>query len=160
MTYINTDDLMSERLQYIMPKYTNQGDSTHIYTFSKKEFSIPKTMRSVLKKIYFFQTIDRIALKNKMRELGIYQNEPIIIKGEVFVKAKVRRPIGKSDGAYGYVNISAIKHLVEEEDFLYIELQDGSRLKIIDRIETISKNIFIAKNVVGILIRKDPILPN
>ena len=59
----------------------------------------------------------------------------------------LRKPTGKSDGAYGYVNLKAIKFLKEESGRVLIELADGSDLEILDRLETISKNIFLAKAI-------------
>lgn len=138
-------DLLREDFQFIIPKYDDCGDGTLIYTFSSKEVYIAKSLATVLKKFYFFQSLDRLAIKRKMRDLGIKENGPIFIKGQVFVKARVRKPIGRSDGAYGYVNLKAIKFLNERRGRVFIELVDGGRLEVLDRLETISKNIFLAK---------------
>lgn len=148
-----TLDLLKEDLQYIIPKYDDFGDGTMIYTFSSKEFYIAKSLNTVLKKFYFFQSLDRKALEKKMKTLGIKENGPIFIKGDIFVKARVRKPVGKSDGAYGYVNLRAIKFLGQKEGKTYIDLEDGSRLEVLDRLETISKNVFLAKGMKELLIK-------
>lgn len=142
-------DLFNEDFQYIIPKYDDYGDGTLIYTFSSKDVYIPKTLSTVLKKFYFFQSLDRKAINKKFKDFGIKENGPIFIKSSVFVKAKVRKPKTKSDGAYGYVNLKAIKFLNEKGGRVIIGLDDGKELEILDRLETISKNIFLAKSMKG-----------
>lgn len=138
-------DLLDEDFQYIIPKYDDFGDGTLINTFSSKDFYIPKSLATVLKRFYFFQVVDREAINKRLRDFGIKENGPIFIKSSVFVKARVRKPIGKSDGAYGYVNLRAIRFLREVNGCVFVDLADGSSLRILDRLETISKNIFLAK---------------
>ena len=150
-------DLFNEDFQYIIPKYDDFGDGTLIYTFSSVDFYVPKSLSTVLKKFYFFQSLDRAAINKKLRDFGIKENGPIFIKSNVFVKAKVRKPKTKSDGAYGYVNLKAIKFLKEEGGRVIIELADGSDLEILDRLETISKNIFLAKSMKDSFVTADSV---
>lgn len=139
--------IYDEKIQAIIPQYTNIGDSTYVYTFEKSKIILNVSIRSALRKIFNFYTVDHLALKNKFRKMGIYQNAPIILEKNVFVKVKVRKPIGKSDGAYGYVNVKSIKSLTEKENKTIVELRDGFKIISLDKKATLSKNMIIGYEI-------------
>lgn len=132
-----------EKIQAIIPQYSNLGDTTYIYTFKGNKITLKVSIRTALRKLMNFYTIDHLALKNKFRKLGICQNAPIILENKVYVKIKIRRPIGKSDGAYGYINIESIKSITETEEKTIVELKDGFIINSLDRKSTLAKNLLI-----------------
>lgn len=138
--------LFEEGIQAIIPQYTERGDSTYIYTFNKNERIYYCSMRTFIKKLFFFTTTDHIALKTKFKKIGIYQNAPIILKNNIYVKIKVRKPIGKSDGAYGYINIKSVGKITRENGQTILILKDGKKIKSLNSLSTLAKNILIGNN--------------
>lgn len=140
-----------EKIQAIVPVYTEYGDTTYVYTKEQNKILYPNTIRTFIKNLLKFYMIDFSALKTKFRDLGIKQNIPLIIDNQVLVKVKVRKPIGKSDGAYGYINISELKRIQVEKTVTYIVFKDGYRLKTLDSRTTLSKNILTGHEIKNIL---------
>lgn len=141
-----------EKIQAIIPKYTPIGDITYIFTRKNTALTVHTSLRTTIKNIYDYYSIDFRSQRRKFRKLGIYQNPPLVFDNTVFVKIKVRKPITKSDGAYGYINLDAFDKVVVENNKKYILLKDGLRLKFLDSKSTLSKNLLIGleiKNKLG-----------
>lgn len=136
-----------EGIWVLVPKYTETGDSTYIYTAKGRERLYPMTLRTFLRKLYYFYTIDLLAQRNKFKKMGIHQNAPLVLKNEVFIKVRVRRPIGKSDGAYGYVNVKAVKGINQLESSTEVILADGYRIQSLDSYATLSKNLVLGQTL-------------
>lgn len=134
---------IEEGIFAIIPRYTDRGDSTYIYTSKGVGRTYGMSMRTFLKRMYFFYAIDLIAQKNRFKKMGIYQNAPIVIRDQVFIKVRVRRPIGKSDGAYGYVNVRGISKIGKKDGKAVVILNDGFEIKSLDSYETLSKNLVL-----------------
>lgn len=140
-------DSCNEGIYAIIPKYTDRGDVTYIYTSRGVERSFNMTMRTFLRKLYFFYTIDLIAQKNKFKKMGIHQNAPIVLKDQVFIKVRVRRPIGKSDGAYGYVDVKGVSRIDEIGDTTVVVLKSGHKIRSLDSYATLSKNLVLGLGI-------------
>lgn len=140
-------DLIERKIVAIIPKYSDVGDITVVYTKDGKRREIYTSLRTFLKKLFFFYTVDYLALKNKFRGVGIHQNAPLILRGEVYMKVKVRKPLAKSDGAYGYVNVKYVKRILRNEKYGSLEMSNGLILKSLSSYTTLSTNFVIAKSI-------------
>ena len=136
-----------EKIQAIIPKYTPFGDITYIFTRKNSVLKIHTSLRTTIKNIYDYYTIDFRSQGRKFRKQGIYQNPPLVFDNSVFVKIKVRKPITKSDGAYGYINLDSFDKVVIENGKSYLLLKDGLKLKFLDSKSTLSKNLLIGQEI-------------
>lgn len=133
-------DVFDNDIIGFFPKYTPYGDSVVVLIQDKKPQELQMSMRSFLKNMYFIFNTDQKALKARFKKIGIYQNAPIILRSQIYIKFKCRKPIARSDGAYGYLYIDAINTIESAEDGTIIHLFDGQNVKSLDRYETFSKN--------------------
>ncbi len=140
-------ELIERKIVAMIPKYTKIGDITEVYTLDGEVFEYERSLRTFLRKLFYFYTVDYITLKNKFRHLGIYQNVPIVLKDNVFMKIKVRKPLTKSDGAFGYVNIEYVKNILNGENHTTVELNNGMKIETMSSFSTLSKNYMIARSV-------------
>lgn len=131
----------------IIPQYTETGDSTYVCTYKGDNNIYNMSIKSFLKKLYFMHSIDLIAQKNKFKKLGIHQNAPIILDDQIFIKVRVRKPIGKSDGAYGYVNIQAVDKIKQKDENTIVILNTGQEIISRDSYNTLAKNLMIGKEL-------------
>ena len=138
---------IKEGIVAIVPKYTEIGDSTYVFTSMKEIRIYKKSIRSFLKELYFMHSIDFIAQKNKFKKIGIHQNAPLILDDQVFIKVRVRKPIGKSDGAYGYVNVKAVERIKTIEDKTVLVLNTGQEIVSRDSYNTLAKNLMIGRSL-------------
>lgn len=101
-----------EQVAALVPYYDeNGGNCTKIFTTSGEEFHDRRDIRWILKKIARIYALDLQALRHNTNQiLGIKQGTPLFFSHNlVLVPLKLRKIIGKSDGAYGYVNICAVE---------------------------------------------------
>lgn len=63
------------------------------------------------------------------------------------MKIKVRKPLTKSDGAFGYVNIEYVKNILNGENHTTVELNNGMKIETMSSFSTLSKNYMIARSV-------------
>lgn len=140
-------DLIERKIVAIIPKYSEVGDITVVYTKDGRRTEVKASLRTFLKRLFYFYTVDYLALKNKFRKVGICQNAPLILKGEVFMKVKVRKPIAKSDGAFGYVNVRYVERVLRREGRASIEMLNGLILDSLSSYSTLSMNFVIAKSI-------------
>lgn len=138
---------IKEGIVAIIPKYTETGDSTYVFTSMKEIRIYKKSIRSFLKELYFMHSIDFIAQKNKFKKIGIHQNAPLILDDQVFIKVRVRKPIGKSDGAYGYVNVKAVERIKTIEEKTVLVLNTGQEIVSRDSYNTLAKNLMIGRSL-------------
>lgn len=59
----------------------------------------------------------------------------------VFIPIKVRKPLYKNDGSFGYVNLRYIKKTFKKEDKTIIQLTRGKAIESLSSIDTVNKHI-------------------
>ncbi len=137
-------DLIEKKITAILPHYTREGANyTKIKVLEGDEILIKKNINSTLKSLCQYCHYDLKSSKKTCRDvLGIKKNPPIAInKDMIFIAIKTRRPIGKDDGAYSYINIEAIRRFKDGT----IDFKNGGSLKVDCRLKTIERNIKQAK---------------
>ncbi len=139
-------DLINQGIEAILPVYIeNRGNSTLIYTRDKEDI-IDKSCKSVIKNICRHYHLD-IKASNEFygNILSIKKHHPLpLSKDFVMIQAKTRIPLGKHDGAYGYINIAAIKEIrksMTNEDRCIIYLRYGQEIEIHCKKSTLDKRI-------------------
>ena len=97
----------------------------------KGKYEVEKTVRTVLNQISKFYLMDLKATKKYYGDiLNIRNLTPIPFNREnVFIPIKVRKPLYKNDGSFGYVNIKYIKKAYKREDKTIVQLTQGNTIE-------------------------------
>lgn len=135
----------SKEIQALIPLYTDEGGNFTSVKAEEGETLLEKSVRTVLKNICEFYHYDLEASnKDYRRELGIKKLPPIPLKDSlVLIAVKVRKPIGKNDGAYAYVNVGK----VEKVEGSKIIFKDGTTLETLSTEKTIKTSIYMARSL-------------
>ena len=133
-------ELVKKKIMAMLPYYTDEGANfTFIKLLNGEDILFRKTIKSTLKCLCRFYHHDPNASSKTCSEmLGVKKMPPIAINEDmVFIAVKTRRPIGKDDGAYSYINIEMIKKIQEET----IYFKNGDHIGVISSRKTIEKSI-------------------
>jgi len=138
----------------IIPTYDGEnGNCTYLET-DKGRIKVKKTIKTVIRQLCGHYQLDLSQSNNYYRKLlPIKVNIPIPITPElVYIQLKVREPIGKDDGAMGYIKLKAIEKIIKKEGDVLIRLNNKVELKALCTFETIDKQIHygeIVRELVG-----------
>lgn len=141
---MDIEKMISEKLIAFLPIYlAMKGNCTLLLTGSGGKYEIEKTVRTVLNRIGKFYLID---LKETKKYYGDILNISNLIpipfnRNNIFIPIKVRKPLCKNDGSFGYVNIEYIKRTFVAKDKTIIQLTDGNIIESISSIATVNKHI-------------------
>ena len=147
------EKIIEKGIDAILPVYLkDRGNCTLIYT-RQGEVILEKTIKTTISNLCRYYHLDLKASNETYGKLlSIKKYPPIPFKyNQIFIPIKTRIPIGKHDGAYGYVNISSIEKVARTKS------KDNSLLYLTnDRtIEVYSKEATIQKNISkGMLVKK------
>lgn len=104
-------------IKALLPIYGELGENqTLIYTLEGETILCLQTMRSFLQAFFRYQGLDLYQLRKKYGQLLQRRNGIPVPLGPyiVLVPAKVRQPVGKGDGAYGYVSFDQVEKVEEK----------------------------------------------
>lgn len=105
-------------IKALFPIYGEQGENqTLVHTVKGEIFCYSGGMRSFLQKFFRYEGLDLYQLRKKYGELLQRRNGIPIPVGSylVLVPAKMREPIGRGDGAYGYVALDQVTEIQGED---------------------------------------------
>lgn len=139
-------EIVEKGIHAILPVYIeDKGNCTAIYT---KEDTITqeKAIRSVMINLCKHYHLDLAASNKTYGELlSIKKQPPIPLShNQVFIPVKVRQPVIKHDGAYGYINIDSIEKIVQSNSSprkATIYLENTSPIQAMTKASTIQKNL-------------------
>lgn len=140
------EKLIEKRILAIIPKYvSDKGNFTLVYT-EKGIVEIEKSIKTVIKNISNYYHFDLKQSNNTYKNLLYHRkNPPVPFTDEsIFILLKTRKPVGKHDGAHGYILIDAIEKIVFEEGkdiHPKILLTNGELLEVLCTVHTIRKSI-------------------
>lgn len=143
---IQMKNLIERGIQAILPIYVkNKGNCTLIY-LQDEEIILDKVIKTVIKNLCEFYHLDlKSSNKSFGQLLSIKKHHPVPFNEDnVFIQAKTRVPIGRHDGAYGYINIDAIervKTLKKDEDRTLIYLKGKRSIEVLCKEITIYRSI-------------------
>jgi len=140
----NIEKLIMEGIIGLIPLYIDmKGNSTRAITKENSEVYIYKSIRTVLNIIARYFTLDLNASRKYYGGLIGYSNiVPIPFNREnIFVPIKVRSPISKNDGSFGYFNIANIKGVREKSEGIEIILDGNIFVKSLQSMKSIERHI-------------------
>lgn len=137
------DRLISEQIIAIIPVYIeNRGNSTLIYTKQSQEL-IYKSIKTVFKNLCNHYHLDIKQSNNYYRKFVLNKNSipTPFSRDNIFIQIKVRNPIGKDDGAKGFIRLDSILEIEGNQGFSLIRLENKVDLKCLCSVNTIKKQI-------------------
>ena len=140
---MKTNGIALEDIVAIVPKYIDlRGNCTIAYDQEGQPYEIYRTVSTVLNWLAEYYLVDlRAARGFSANILAIRNLPPIPFNMEnVFVPVKVRKPLFRNDGSFGYVNIEYVEDIVEE-DATYINLNNGVSIRCLCSLPTVSRHI-------------------
>lgn len=108
----------NREIDALVPEYTDEGDSTHVYLRDGSDFVIPVTLRTVLKYLAYRSCRDLVRLRSWAAEHTHQRlNNPLPMDEElVLMPYKARRPKVAGDPIMGCVNAASGVRLEEGEE--------------------------------------------
>ncbi|WP_069650375.1 hypothetical protein [Caloranaerobacter ferrireducens] len=141
---VNVEKLLNDEIMAIIPIYIDMyGNCTKVITLKTQENYIFKSIKTVLKNIAKFYTLDLMASREFYGKIiGISNIVPIPFDSEnIFIPLKVRKPIFKNDGSFGYFNLKFINDIKEEKNGVYIILEGNIKVRINQTLKTAYKHV-------------------
>ncbi|QIB27517.1 hypothetical protein [Caloranaerobacter azorensis] len=138
------EKLFKDGIMAIMPIYIDMyGNCTKVITLKTQENYLFKSVKTVLKNMAKFYALDLMASREYYGKIiGISNTVPIPFDSEnIFVPLKVRKPIFKNDGSFGYFNLKFIYDIKEEKSGVYIILEGNIKVRINQTLKTAYKHI-------------------
>lgn len=138
------DRVLEKDMLAIVPAYLpDRGNCTRIYVLDEQPIVIEKTISTVIKAIGRYHLID---LESMRITYGRFLNSPNLSpislnQNDIFIPVKVRKPIGRNDKAFGYINIKYIKDIKRAKDSSIILLTNDIEIKSLSRIKTIQRHL-------------------
>ncbi|MGO4987184.1 MAG: hypothetical protein GX985_04490 [Gallicola sp.] len=131
--------------------YENGGNGSLIYRTDGSRKTDRRKVATVMDHLY---DLDLISLDRQMNLLRTYFGKkkflPYVFNRKIiFIAMKTRDPIGKNDGAYGYIRIDQIKELREDQ----LVLKCGMELPVKESLEVINRRIMDGK-VAGLIVEQ------
>ncbi|EOC99400.1 hypothetical protein [Caldisalinibacter kiritimatiensis] len=155
------EKIVTNKIIAVVPLYIDmKGNSTKITTKESGDVFIYKTIHTVLKLLGKYFMIDLSASRKYYGEvIGASNIIPIPFDSEnIFIPVKVRKPLSKNDGSFGYVNLKYIKDIEERKDGVYIVMKGNNEIKSLQRFKTVQKHINDGKIVKRIYDKRSNIL--
>lgn len=138
----------------LVPVYENgQGNVTQLITSDGGEHLIPKTVKTVLKRVARTYGADLSALrKNYGKAVNRKNYVPIPLSSSlILIPVKFReRPLSENDGTVGYLSYYEIRDISEEGASSRVTLSSGKELKILLAKATFMEYIKDAKLIAGL----------
>ena len=138
------EDIILEELMAFLPVYLSmKGNCTLLYTNRGGQYELESTIRTILNQLSQYYLIDLRAIrKHYSNILNIKNLVPIPFNEEnIFVPIKVRKPLCKNDGSFGYVNIKYIKKVSIKKGKALIYLKNDDIIECLSSVETVNKHI-------------------
>ncbi len=110
---------IKNRLAAMIPYYDRQGaNATLIYTTDGEIIADRRTVKWNLRRLARLFGADLQAVRqNYGSYLGCRQGIPLPLSaGLVLISLKTRLPVGKNDGCYGYINVTAVDDICPDSD--------------------------------------------
>lgn len=134
---------LENKLIAVIPKYIpDQGNCTIIYTEKSGPLILENTITTVMKRIGRHYMVDLDAMKERNGKLiNISYPVPISLDDDVFIPIKVRKPFGKNDKSFGYINLEYIDSIKTDDSFTIIHLRNQIEIKCLFKKATLNKHI-------------------
>jgi hypothetical protein len=148
---------MKERIQRniiaIIPSYEDAlGNATRLI-LSEDEETLKITARTFINNLCKHYHLDMKASNKHFGDLlSVRSNIPLVFSRQlIYIKLKVREPIGKDDGAMGYFKLCDIKKIIETRGVTTIRMKNNSEISLLCSVNTAQKQIRQGKLVMELL---------
>ncbi len=134
----------------LVPVYHKDGGNyTKLIFKSDPPIIVEKRIQTVIVRLAAFFQKDIRLIRQQAREItGQRSINPLSITLDIIlVPFKMRKPIGKDDGAVGYILSSAIEKIVQSRDGVRILLKNGQYLSVLDTYLTAKHHIGYAHQI-------------
>ncbi|NLI60466.1 MAG: hypothetical protein GX375_03440 [Clostridiales bacterium] len=151
-------DWMDKGMCGLLPIYDDDGGNyTKLIFENDSPIIIKKRTNTILVRLAAFFQKDIRLIRAQAREVTGRRNmNPLPITQDIIlVPFKVRKPIGKDDGAVGYFYHRAIENIIEEKESVGIVLRDGQEYDILDTYPTAKHHIACAHQIYYHLLQRD-----
>ncbi len=141
----------------LVPIYHKDGGNyTKLIFKSDPPIIVEKNIQTVLVRLAAFFQKDIRLIRQQAREItGQRSMNPLPITLDIIlVPFKMRKPIGKDDGAVGYILSSAIEKIVQSRDGVRILLKNGQYLSVLDTYLTAKHHLGYAHQIYYQLLRE------
>lgn len=126
-----------------LPVYGDDGSNGTIILFKEKQSRWDRRkLRTILAGLARVYQKDLRLIRAKGKELGGQKTmNPLPISPDIIlVPFRTRKPVGKDDGAVGYIFRSAIKEIRFNEDATEVVLKDGQAIRILEGLATAKRH--------------------
>ncbi len=127
---------------YLFPKYVpSRGGATDIAFVDKSIKTEYRTIKTVVKNIFFKSRVDRLAMKTIGCEITGRKNlVPLFVNsGILLVPFKMRKPLVRGDACYGYANYFAIEEINEDGSCCLVRFFNGLTIPVLGSAESVRK---------------------
>ena len=138
------ESVVDNEIMAIIPVYLDmKGNGTRIITRRGKDVFVFKRIQTVIRLISEYFTLDMRASRRYYGQfIGASNIVPIPFDGEnIFVPIKMRRPISKNDGSFGYFNLRFIEKVDTKDKEVFIVLKNDVRIKCLQRFKSVKRHI-------------------
>lgn len=138
----------------IIPMYGQDGCNGSTLLFNNgPPLKVGKKVQSVIKAICaLYQKDVNLVRKYASQFTGIKSLNPLPITPEVIlVPVKIRKPVGKNDGATGYIFHLAIDAVKANDSGCILHLKDNTQLQVLDSVSTMKRRINITNMIYKII---------
>ncbi|OWZ83240.1 competence protein ComK [Natranaerobius trueperi] len=145
------------KVSAIMPVYMGGNKTKLIYDNSEEEI-VPKALPSVIKRnLKHIGCEYHTLVKYYASYIEKKQGVPLpISKDVVLMPVKVRKPIGKSDGAMGYINYHHIKEFKKRGSDTIITLKNGIEITCLQTFNSVKLSYSNASIVNKVYLNDNP----
>lgn len=140
----NIEELVANEIIAIIPLYIDmKGNSTKVITNKQDEVCIYKSIRAFISLLARYFMVDLNSSRKYYGEiLGCTNIIPLPFnKDNIFVPLKVRKPVSKNDGSFGYFNIKFVNDIIKRSNKVYVSLENEMLIEILQGIDSAKKNI-------------------
>lgn len=132
--------MTNKEILYVIPLYKEgEGDITKILLEGGIEKYNPFHIRTFIRRLAFDHYMDLKSLKRSLQEqLGQKNILPYPFHSKlILLPLKVRKPLLKKDGAFGYINFIWVKEVLKEGKHCRIIFYDGSELEVLQQYHSV-----------------------
>lgn len=140
---------LEKSIEIISPIYRESIGNCTLISTGERDILLEKSINTVIREICKSNFFDLDQMKKMTRSIIPQKNNlPLYLGGKnTYIQVKVRKPIGKHDGANGLIAFNSIRDIEElvGENSSIIYLKSGSKIKVLCKKKTVEKNIKIGK---------------
>lgn len=138
------EKIVASEIIAILPLYIDmKGNSTKIITKKQNEIYIYKSIRAFISLLAKYFMVDLNSSRQYYGKIiGSTNIVPLPLnKDNVFAPLKVRKPISKNDGSFGYFNIRFVNEVFKKNNKVYVSLEKELFIEVLQGIESAKKNV-------------------